>query len=202
MFGFRKKKPASAPPVTLTDRTTAFKQRLDDVMQMHDPAARYAASLHLNKNIDDCLKGLQSAFDDRENKRMAGTLMGISMGIPAGAIGAAALGAPYLLLIIVPAALGTGIYASHRHQKELAAFQAEIKQNLTTLNDIRRHLQNDRDAIATQHLHKLAASRHRPFLARDCPKLREAFKTIAPSKTETPPKPDSYGNSRYRPPRP
>jgi len=206
MFGFRRKKgagktPSAAPPV-LTARTVAFKARFVDVMRIKDPAARYMASLHLQDSIDQCLKDMQSAFDDKENKRMAGTLAGISMGIPLGAIGAAALGTPYLLLIIVPAAMGTGIYASHKHQKELEAFQAEIAANLSTLDDIRKHLTQDRDRIAAQYLPLLAASPHRPFLERDCPKLRKAFRQAAPSQNVDNRNKHTFGSTLPKPPRP
>ncbi|HCS23791.1 MAG TPA: hypothetical protein DIW20_08590 [Rhodospirillaceae bacterium] len=168
-----RKKPAA--PLTLPQKTRLYEKRLADALRIETPGGRYQALALLLDDMDKDIAKRDKDFHEGEDRRMVGTLLGMGAGIPLAAGVAALAGAPLAILVLVPAVMSSGIYASHKNREATALFNAENKSCLPVIARIRSDARAAQDDMLRHHTAALAASPQHADLMKNCPHLKGHF---------------------------
>ncbi len=196
-----RKKPAA--PLTLPQKTRLYDKRLREALRIETPGGRYQALALLLDDMEKDIAKRDKDFHEGEDRRMVGTLLGMGAGIPLAAGAAALAGAPLAILVLVPAVMGSGIYASHKNREATARFNAENKDCMPVVARIRAEATTAQEHILRHHEAALAASPQHADLMRTCPRLKNHFGTAAIPKdtaADTPPAQNTRAPNRPRPP--
>jgi hypothetical protein len=169
---FRKK---TAAPQTLPQKTCLYQKRLQESLRIETVGGRYQALALLLDDIAKDLVAREKTFGVQEDRRIVGTLLGMGAGIPLVAGAAALAGAPLAILVLVPAVMSSGIYASHKHRQAAATFLRENQTCMPAIARIRAEATAAQDHILKHQAAALEAAPQHPDLVKACPRLRAYF---------------------------
>lgn len=190
-----RRKPA---PLTLTQKTEIYQKRLQESQRIQTPGGRYQALALLIDDIQKDLVQREKTFNETEDRRMVNAILGLGAGIPLAAGAAALAGAPFALLVLIPAVMSSGIYASHKNREAQAKFNAENKSCLPVIHAITQSAIAAQEQILAHHADAFAAAPQHAGLLQTCPRLKAHFKNAqegrkpaAPQAPQNAPRPPS-----------
>lgn len=195
-----RRKPA---PLTLTQKTDIYQKRLQESLRIQTPGGRYQALALLIDDIQKDLIQREKTFHETEDRRMLNTILGLGAGIPLAAGAAALAGAPFALLVLIPAVMSSGIYASHKNRTAQATFNAENKSCLPVIHSITQSAIAAQEQILAHHADAFAASPQHAGLRETCPRLKAHFANVQDGRKSAPSDaPQTAPHNAPRPPSP
>lgn len=187
-------------PLTLAQKTEIYKKRLQESQRIQTPGGRYQALALLIDDIQKDLIQREKTFSETEDRRMLNTILGLGAGIPLAAGAAALAGAPLALLVLIPAVMSSGIYASHKNREAQATFNAENKSCLPVIHGITQSAIAAQEQILAHHADAFAASPQHAGLVQTCPRLKAHFANAQEGRKH--PAPPATPQNAPRPPSP
>ena len=192
-----RRKPA---PLTLPQKTEIYQKRLHESLRIQTHGGRYQALALLIDDIQKDLHLRDKTFHETEDRRMVNAILGLGAGIPIAAGAAALAGAPLALLVLIPAVMSSGLYASHKNRVATETFKSENKTCLPVIHAITQTAIDAQNDMLAHHADSLAASPQHAQLLKTCPRLRTHF-AAANENNRAEARPAPQAKNTPRPPR-